>query len=118
MRPRPSVWQPIYRLVKQVPRGCVITYGELAKRLHLRGGARMAGYAMAATPRGSGIPWHRVVAAGGRLAIREPISGLQRKLLESEGVTFHGLRVDMSTHAWKQPWRKAKPTRRRSRAAR
>jgi len=118
MKARPSAWRPIYELVKQVPRGCVVTYGQLAKRLRLRGGARVAGYAMAATPRGSGVPWHRVVAAGGRLAIREPISSLQRKLLESEGVTFRGLRVDMARHAWKRLQRKAKPKHRRSRSAR
>src|SRR5215813_15158565 len=81
-----SSWTPVYRFVKLIPRGRVITYGGLAKALSLRGGARSAGRAMAASPSGQGIPWHRVVGQGGKLVVREPYASLQRKLLESEGV--------------------------------
>jgi len=55
---------------------------------------------MAASPSGKGIPWHRVVGFGGKLLIREPYAGVQRKLLESEGVRLTGNRVDMKAHAW------------------
>lgn len=79
-------WNPVYDLVKKIPRGRIMTYGQVAKSLRLPGGARTAGRAMAACPNGSGVPWHRVVGAGGRLLIREPYASLQRKLLESEGV--------------------------------
>jgi methylated-DNA-protein-cysteine methyltransferase-like protein len=95
-----STWDPVYRLVKQIPRGRVITYGALAKALHLRGGARTAGRAMAATPSGKGIPWHRVVGDRGKLLIREPYASLQRKLLESEGVSLLESRVDLKSHSW------------------
>jgi methylated-DNA-protein-cysteine methyltransferase related protein len=93
-------WDPVYRLVKQIPRGRVITYGALAKVLHLRGGARTAGRAMAATPSGKGIPWHRVVGDRGKLLIREPYASLQRKLLESEGISLLESRVNLKAHAW------------------
>ena len=93
-------WALVYKFVKQIPRGRVITYGALAKALRLRGGARSAGRAMAASPPGKGIPWHRVVGYGGKLLIREPYSSLQRKLLESEGITLRESRVDMKTHSW------------------
>jgi methylated-DNA-protein-cysteine methyltransferase related protein len=93
-------WDPVYRLVKQIPRGRVTTYGALARRLRFRGGARAVGYAMAACPNGRGIPWHRVVGAGGRLIIREPYAGLQRRMLESEGIVIGGSRVDMRRYAW------------------
>src|SRR5215472_5302835 len=93
-------WAPVYRFVKRIPRGRVITYGGLAKALRLRGGARSAGRAMAASPSGKGIPWHRVVGSGGKLLIREPYASLQRKLLESEGVKITERRVDMKLHAW------------------
>jgi methylated-DNA-protein-cysteine methyltransferase-like protein len=99
-------WAPVYRFVKCIPRGRVLTYGQLARALKLRGGARSAGRAMAACPSGKGIPWHRVLGAGGRLLIREPQSSLQRKLLESEGVQFIERRVDMKRHAWTLPRRK------------
>lgn len=96
-------FQPVYRLVKQIPRGRVLTYGAVARALRLPGGARTAGRAMAATPRGQGIPWHRVLGAGGRLLIREPHASLQRKLLESEGVQMTERRVNMKLHEWIPP---------------
>lgn len=115
----PMSWAPVYDFVKQIPRGRVITYGGLAKALRLRGGARSAGRAMAASPSGKGIPWHRVVGFGGKLLIREPYASLQRKLLESEGVQMTERRVNMKLHAWiptksniKSPAAKSHPKRR------
>jgi methylated-DNA-protein-cysteine methyltransferase-like protein len=96
-------WDYVYRFVQRIPRGSVLTYGALAKALRLPGGARTAGRAMAATPSGKGIPWHRVLGARGKLLIREPYSSLQRKLLESEGVTLIESRVDLKRHLWKPP---------------
>jgi len=86
-------WKPLYALVKKIPRGRVMTYGQLAKALRLPGGARTAGRAMAACPRGQGVPWHRVVGAGGKLLIREPHASLQRKLLETEGLVLAEKRI-------------------------
>jgi len=93
-------WDPVYKLVQQIPRGRVTTYGTLARVLHLRGGARTAGRALAATPSGRGIPWHRVVGERGKLLIPEPHASLQRKLLESEGVQIIEMRVDFAAHGW------------------
>ncbi len=93
-------WAPVYRLVKRIPRGRVITYGQLAKALRLPGGARTAGRAMAGCPAGRGIPWHRVVGAGGRILLREPHAALQRRLLESEGTRLVEGRVDLARHGW------------------
>jgi methylated-DNA-protein-cysteine methyltransferase related protein len=93
-------WDPVYKLVKQIPRGWVTTYGALAKALRLRGGARTAGRAMAATPSGKGIPWHRVVGEQGKLLIPEPYGSLQRKLLQSEGVELREFRVDLKRYLW------------------
>jgi methylated-DNA-protein-cysteine methyltransferase related protein len=86
-------WNPVYELVKRIPRGRVTTYGRVAKVLRLPGGARTAGRAMAACPSGRGVPWHRVVGAGGKLLIREPHSSLQRKLLETEGLRLAEKRI-------------------------
>jgi methylated-DNA-protein-cysteine methyltransferase-like protein len=94
-------WDAVYRLVKQIPRGRVLSYGALAKALRLAGGARSAGRAMAATPSGKGIPWHRVVGERGKILIREPYASLQKKLLESEGVKITESRVDLGSHLWK-----------------
>jgi methylated-DNA-protein-cysteine methyltransferase related protein len=102
-------WKPVYKLVKKIPRGRVITYGQLAKALRLPGGARTAGRAMAACPSGQGVPWHRVVGAGGALLIREPYASLQRKLLESEGLELAERRIlGFKAYLWKAPSAKSK----------
>jgi methylated-DNA-protein-cysteine methyltransferase related protein len=93
-------WTPVYDLVKQIPRGRVLTYGGLAKLLKLRGGARSAGRAMSAGPSGQGIPWHRVIGADGRILVREPHASLQKKLLASEGVEIVESRVNLKRHLW------------------
>ena len=93
-------WDPVYQLIKKIPRGKVTTYGRLARALKIRGGARTVGHAMAATPSGAGIPWHRVVGAGGRLLISEPHAGMQRRLLEAEGVDLSSRRIDMLKYGW------------------
>ena len=112
-------WDVVYKLVKKIPRGYVTTYGEVARALRLKGGARVAGHAMAACPSGHGIPWQRVVGAGGRLLIREPYAALQRKLLESEGVRIEGRSVDMRLYGWSpvEPPVKSKSRRAGSRKA-
>jgi len=88
-------------MVKKIPRGRVMTYGQLAKALRLSGGARTAGRAMAACPSGAGVPWHRVVGAGGKLLIREPHASLQCKLLESEELALAEKRIlNFKDHVW------------------
>lgn len=115
---RPMSWDPVYRLVKRIPRGRVLSYGDVARILRLRGGARTAGRAMAATPSGKGIPWHRVVGERGKILIREPYASLQRKLLESEGVKVTESRIDLKTHLWtvptKSPSKGSRPLRRKA----
>jgi methylated-DNA-protein-cysteine methyltransferase related protein len=103
-------WEPVYRLVKKIPRGRVTTYGELARALRLPGGARAVGYAMAACPNGRGIPWHRVIGAGGKVRMPEPHASLQRRLLGTEGVEFDGHSINLKKFGWS-------PARRRSKKA-
>ena len=112
-------WESVYRLVKAIPRGRVTTYGELARALRLRGGARAVGYALAATPRGRGIPWHRVLGAGGKIRVPERYAALQRKLLETEGVRTDGAAIDLKRYGWSpakksSARRKRKPAHKRS----
>ena len=108
-------WDPVYRLVKKIPRGRVTTYGELAKALGLPGGARAVGYAMAATPTGRGIPWHRVLGAGGHIRVPEPHAAKQRRLLESEGVEV-GRVIDLRIYGWSLRKSKASGAARRKRS--
>ncbi len=96
-----SIYDEIYALVKQVPRGSVISYGRIARMLNCT--ARQVGYAMAATPAGKGIPWHRVINSKGEISARKQ-GGTdrrqQQKLLE-EGVLFDQKgRVDFNRFGW------------------
>jgi methylated-DNA-protein-cysteine methyltransferase related protein len=93
-------WEPVYKLVKRIPRGRVTTYGEVARALRLPGGARAVGYALAATPNGRGIPWHRVIGAGGNIRVPERYAALQRKLLQTEGVDTNGIKIDLKAYGW------------------
>ena len=60
----------IHAVVRRIPRGRVATYGQVAELAGLPGQARLVGYAMAALPAESAIPWHRVINAAGRVSPR------------------------------------------------
>ena len=94
----------IYALVRKIPPGRVATYGQVAALAGLPGHARQVGYAMAALPFGSDVPWHRVINAQGRVSPRgdDWSAGLQRSLLQREGVRFdHGGRVALRRYQWR-----------------
>ncbi len=94
----------IYALARKVPRGHVATYGQIAALAGLPGHARQVGYAMAALPFGTDVPWHRVINAQGRVSKRaDPWGeGLQRNLLEAEGVKFdRGGGVALRRYQWR-----------------
>lgn len=96
-----SFFASVYAAVRAIPRGRVATYGQLARTLGLLRGARAVGWALRALPERAerGIPWHRVVGAGGRISPREgPGPEIQRRRLLGEGVRFRGARVDMARH--------------------
>jgi methylated-DNA-protein-cysteine methyltransferase-like protein len=91
----------VYRLVRRIPRGRVLTYGEIAARLGWPRGARMVGHAMRVCP--PDIPWHRVVNAQGGISLRAPVSGMltQRIRLEQEGVALRAGRVPLRLYRWR-----------------
>jgi methylated-DNA-protein-cysteine methyltransferase-like protein len=71
-----------------VPPGKVSTYGDIAKRAGLPGAARRVGAALRKLPKGSEVPWHRIVNASGRSSLPPGSQGedRQRALLAEEGV--------------------------------
>jgi methylated-DNA-protein-cysteine methyltransferase-like protein len=90
--PVARLYDEFYAVVRAIPRGRVLTYGQVAELAGHPGSARAAGAAMRASS-GRGLPWQRVVGAHarglGKVAILDPIGGaVQRALLEKEGVTF------------------------------
>jgi methylated-DNA-protein-cysteine methyltransferase related protein len=96
------LYEKIYALVRQVPQGRVTTYGTIAK---IVGGctARMVGYAMAATPDGSHVPWQRVINSQGKISPHGfgYGSAVQRQLLEEEGIVFDAAeKIDLRKYGW------------------
>ena len=97
LRPFERVW----KLVLRVPRGRVVTYGQLSELIERRLTPIGVGWAIRAVPDGA-IPWHRVVNASGGISTNAEHPGLQRKLLEAEGVRFDAEgRVDLERFGWR-----------------
>ena len=100
------IYERIYAVACQIPAGKVATYGQIAA---IVGGctARMVGYAMAALPYGTDVPWQRVINRQGKISLRGGGNGgtLQRQLLETEGVRFDPKtdRVDFNEVGWSGP---------------
>jgi methylated-DNA-protein-cysteine methyltransferase related protein len=96
MRPR------IFAAIRRIPVGKVSTYGAVGRAAGLAHGARQVARAL----HGSlGLPWHRVLGAGGEIKLRGESAFEQRFRLEAEGVTFRGRKVDMKRHEYKFPGR-------------
>ena len=97
-------YRRIYAVVRRIPRGRVATYGQVAVLAGLGGQARQVGYAMHALPKGSSVPWHRVINARGEISRRRRPGGelSQRMLLEREGVRFDARgRVALTRLQWR-----------------
>jgi len=89
------MFEEMRAVIRRIPRGAVATYGQVAEAAGFPGRARQVVWAL---QNAEGLPWHRVVGAGGK--IRLPgASGLEQRLrLESEGVRINGGRVDPAHH--------------------
>ena len=85
-----SVFDKIYKVVCEIPRGKVATYGQVALLAGNPRWARVVGYALHNNPAPEIIPCHRVVNREGRVAAAFVFGGgeAQRQMLENEGVVF------------------------------
>jgi len=96
-------FRQVHRIVSQIPRGKVLTYGQIATLLGVPYMARQVGWAMHGCP--VGLAWQRVVGSGGKILINSQTNregaALQRRLLELEGVHFTGKCVDMRSHQFR-----------------
>lgn len=88
----------IEKVIRAIPRGKVSTYGAIARAAGFPGAARFVARVL---HRGFGLPWQRVLGAGGQIKLTADSAIEQRFRLEAEGVRFRGRRVDMKAHEFK-----------------
>jgi methylated-DNA-protein-cysteine methyltransferase-like protein len=94
--------QQLYAWLAQIPRGRVVTYGQLARLIGRPSGARWVGSRLGRLPPGSSLPWHRVLNARGcsSLPLDPAGSNRQLRLLQHEGVRVVDGRVSLARFRW------------------
>ena len=97
-----SYREKVYDLVRQIPKGRVMTYGQIADILGEGYTARTVGYVMHGAD-AENVPWQRVINAGGKCSTGKmtlPVN-LQQSILESEGVKFDAKgKCDLNSVLW------------------
>ncbi len=93
----------VYTITKQIPKGTVVTYKQLADMAGSPGAARAVGMCMRNNPNAPIVPCHRVAASNGALTGYSAGEGVKTKkeMLTKEGVTFINNKVDLSISQWK-----------------
>ena len=104
-KPPNQLFPRIRETILKIPRGYVSSYGAIGRAAGYPNAARQV---VRVLSQSHGLPWHRVVAAGGRIAIPGEGGLDQRFRLEMEGVKFNGRKVRMAEFEFKFPGRAAK----------
>lgn len=99
----PSKYEIIWDLVSHIPKGCIVTYGQVAHACGFPRQARLIGYALHNLPAGSDVPWHRVINARGEISFPpESVQyAEQLRRLRKEGIFFVKGKTSLARFAWK-----------------
>lgn len=97
--------EKILEFLQTIPRGKVVTYGQIAVHLGNPNLARAVGNALHRNPDGEKYPCYKVVSAQGKLSAHYAFGGLQaqKRRLEQDGIAVTDNRVDLSKYQWKSP---------------
>ncbi|WP_419534803.1 MGMT family protein [Endozoicomonas sp.] len=92
----------IWYLLSRIPKGCVVTYGQLAEMAGAPGYARVVGNILKQLPAGTDLPWHRVINGKGQISFPDGSSryNLQKLRLEQEGVAISSGKINLKAHQW------------------
>lgn len=111
-KPDPQYRERVYKLVRRIPRGRVMTYGQIAVILGQGYTPRTVGFVMHGADENK-TPWHRVINSQGRCSTGGLVlpSDKQQRMLEHEGVKFtSGGKCDLQTFIWQPRPRKTGKT--------
>lgn len=99
-----NTFEKIYDVVRQIPRGTVATYGQVAALAGNKHWSRVVGYALHVNPNPEQIPCYRVVNREGRISEAFAFGGgnRQQELLEEDGISVKDGKVDLEKYQWKK----------------
>ena len=90
--------QRIYAVLAAIPKGVVVSYGQVAELAGLPRAARLVGRTLSALPDDTQLPWHRVVNASGKISM--PCDTQQKHRLEREEVLVVNGRISLKQFRW------------------
>ena len=92
----------IWDTIRDIPKGCVASYGQIAEVAGIPRGARQVGFALRHLPDNQDVPWHRVIQASGKIAFDNdsPQFEEQKKRLAMDDVAVMAGRIDMQKYRW------------------
>ncbi|MCP4598808.1 MGMT family protein [Neptuniibacter sp.] len=97
-----SYQEKIWQVVALIPEGNVATYGQIAELAGLPRMARAVGRTLSLLPKGTQLPWHRVINAKGQISF--PVGSeayeCQKSRLEEEGITLLNGKINLKQHRW------------------
>ena len=99
---QPSLREIVWQVVAGIPVGKVATYGQVAKIAGYPSHSRYVGATLRNLPKGTTLPWHRVINAQGRISFPPGSEAYKRQqsLLESEGIVFMNSKISLRSYAW------------------
>lgn len=102
-RPDREWAEAVWKVVQDIPRGHVLTYGDVARLSGLPRQARRVSQAMRRAPSDVELPWHRVINAQGKISFPPDSNGYQRQkdLLQEEGVVFIDGKIDLDRYGYR-----------------
>lgn len=100
----------VHAAIRRIPYGRVLSYGDVAALAGVPRAARGVGQVLRELPEGSDVPWWRVVNSRGGISLTSYAGGLQRMLLEQEGVRFgRDGRLNLRDRRWPAATRGVSP---------
>jgi methylated-DNA-protein-cysteine methyltransferase-like protein len=94
--------QRIYAVIASIPRGAVVTYGQVADLAGMPRAARLVGRTVSKLPGDTRLPWHRVINANGKISMPRESLGFdrQKERLQEEDVVVTNGRIDLKEFRW------------------